>query len=89
MKPVCCSRCGAALEHAATGRPRRYCSKACKRLVEFEILRLQTEMTRLLEQESELQRYAGQLGPAYAEEEGRYLSDRMGALQERLRVLCG
>jgi predicted nucleic acid-binding Zn ribbon protein len=40
-KPNCCVRCSAPLPEAAdTGRPARYCGDSCKRLVEYEVRRL-------------------------------------------------
>ena len=43
-----CVKCGAALPPGkAAGRPRRYCSTACRRLAEYEVSRLQGRLSRL------------------------------------------
>ena len=43
-----CVKCGGALPPGkAAGRPRRYCSTACRRLAEYEVSRLQNRLSRL------------------------------------------
>ena len=42
-----CLKCGRAVEQLPTGRPRSYCSTACRRTAEFEIRRLVRRIERL------------------------------------------
>ena len=42
-----CVKCGRAVEQPPTGRPRSYCSTACRRTAEFEIRRLVRRIERL------------------------------------------
>ena len=44
-----CQTCGTEIEKPATGRPKRYCSTACRRVAEFEIRRLNKRIGRLEE----------------------------------------
>lgn len=48
-----CVECGAALAQPATGRPRRFCSAACRRLREVRRRRIERELQRLEELRSE------------------------------------
>ena len=47
MEKVGCVECGRAVEHLPTGRPRSFCSTACRRLAEFELRRVARRIERL------------------------------------------
>lgn len=54
-----CVMCRAELTHPATGRPRMYCSTACRRAAEYELRRLQALM--LMAEKEELRARSRQL----------------------------
>ena len=81
-----CIKCGATLPpSAATGRPRVYCSVACRRAGEFELRRLQKHLEDLEDSEQHIRLYGGAShaavlnGPAEA-------MQRLQAERERLEA---
>jgi hypothetical protein len=90
MQPLTCAKCGSPLERApGPGRPPSFCGAACKRLVEYEVRRLDR---RIADYELE-QRGLKFDGPDH---DDRDRQRRMRALRrwiradrERLRALLG
>lgn len=93
MATLACVKCGGAIERKpGPGRPPSYCSELCKRLVEYEVRRLDR---RLAGYALELRglRYDG---PAHFDDDEAERLKRMRALrrwidvdERRLRVLIG
>lgn len=82
MAPLTCIKCGTAIERApGAGRPPRYCGDACKRLVEYEIRRLDR---RLAGYELE-QRGLKYDGTAQWDDEEEERQKRMRALRKWIR----
>jgi hypothetical protein len=47
MKPEACFKCGGQIQQLATGRPRRFCSDACRVAANYEIRRLNVRLQSL------------------------------------------
>jgi predicted nucleic acid-binding Zn ribbon protein len=46
-KSIHCVKCGGPIQQPPTGRPKAYCSTACRRSAEKEITRIQDRLTQL------------------------------------------
>lgn len=96
-KHLTCLRCAALLpEGADTGRPARYCGDTCKRLVEYEVRRLDRRISGYALQLREEQADRTPADEAWIDELGRTRAQRMGDLRrwiktdsERLSLLLG
>jgi hypothetical protein len=80
-KPTACLVCGTPLTQPATGRPRRYCKRACHQVAGLERRRIVTRLATLDTYASNLRLMAGnrrQLGRV--EEEVTRLTRRLVAL---------
>ena len=53
-----CVKCSGPVPQATTGRPRRYCSVACRRAIEFELRRIERRLERLEDEAASLDRDA-------------------------------
>ncbi len=86
-KPLACLRCTAALpEGASTGRPARYCSDTCKRLVEYEVRRLDR---RIAGYELELREELADRAPAadaWVDTLSRTRAQRIGDLRKWIKT---
>ena len=90
-----CLKCGNEIEKPATGRPPRYCSRACRRTAEYEIRRITRRLEKLEERrddESELVDAQCSLGDMA----GRGPAERLAAVEKlilgaetRLKELLG
>src|SRR5215218_7948151 len=93
-----CAKCSSPLSQPARGRPKRYCSTACRRAAEFELRRVQKALT-TAENEAEAARrtvetrdaglagYGGALTPGRECLALEQASRRVVELEERMRVL--
>src|SRR5262245_37500217 len=92
-----CLKCGAILDRpSGPGRPARYCSDACKRLVEFELRRLDRRLASYYDQLREERADRTPASEAFVDNLGRTRAQRIGDLRKwiaaderRLRDLVG
>jgi hypothetical protein len=88
-----CKKCGVPIQNPAMGRPKDYCSPACRRLAEFEIRRLNRELDRLETQRIDLEQpafAASELRDIYARTHKQQLADvqhSIATVEKRLRAL--
>ena len=85
-----CIKCCKPLEKPATGRPPRYCSRACRRAAEYEIRRLNRHLGRLETEREELRHSRIKLGDWLGRSHRQRVNDNRKALAEketRLREL--
>jgi hypothetical protein len=88
-----CKKCGRDLELPTTGRPPDYCSKGCRRAVEYELRRIQRRLEGLEVQEAsarrELEPAAARLGgsPEFRRAQHRWYAGEIDRLEKRLHQL--
>lgn len=89
-KRTTCLKCDQTLAQPKTGRPRVYCSQACRRSAEFEIKRVQSRL-QLLEQilmwKEPLEDGLPKVRRLQAEKEIAELKERIGLAEQRLLAL--
>jgi hypothetical protein len=87
-----CAKCGGELVQQETGRPSRYCSKACRRAAEYELRRIQRRLEDLEVSESNARR---ELSPAarmggsreFRQAEHQWYVGELDRLERRLKEL--
>jgi hypothetical protein len=86
-KPSTCARCGGALTQPDTGRPRVYCSTACRRDVEYELRRVSALLLTAEKSEQRSRLAAASEPGTWAASASSAWAGEVDALRQRLRVL--
>jgi hypothetical protein len=86
MEATACVKCGGPIAEAATtGRPKKYCSPACRRSAEHEIRRVNVLLGKLEEKVSNARLGYGYSGPGSVDK----LEGEIARHEARLRALLG